>query len=103
MSQNFQGLSEEQQNECRAAMDRFVERHDLVKWGITIKFQDTIPDEQSVKIEITPPPDFGLIRSPMREIAVTAPSMDISPEITKMLELAYQDYFPEEKNQRNVS
>jgi hypothetical protein len=84
------GLSEEQQNDCRAALRSFIDRHGLSDWGSTIKVQQTAPGEFSVKIEITPPAGAGSQSWPVQEIAVTDASSDVAKEVAAMLELGYQ-------------
>jgi hypothetical protein len=104
MSHNFQGISEEQENDCRAALQTFVEKHGLFDWEMTLKVQEATPGHHSVKIEITPPQSTGLARRlPQPEIAVTGPSMDISADVSQLLELAYLGYFPEPKKTRGTS
>jgi hypothetical protein len=99
VDQNFGGLSEEQQNDCRAALQKFVERHDLSEWGMMVMVQETTSGKYSVKIEITPPPDSGLPTWPLQEIAVADASFDVAAEVDKVLELAYQARFPVRRNQ----
>jgi len=98
MEQNFRGLAEEQQNDCRAALQTFIERHGLSQWGMDVTVQEKAPGNYSVKIEITPPPKLGLTRYlDLQEIAIAGPSFNVAAEVDKMLELAYQTHFTERK------
>jgi hypothetical protein len=97
--QNFGGLSEEQQNDCRAALQKFVDRRGLSEWGMTVKVEETTTGRYSVKIEITPPPESGLRQWPVQELAVADASVDVATEVDKMLELAYRTFLPEGKKQ----
>jgi hypothetical protein len=90
MDQMPAGLSEEQQNDCRVALRRFIARRGLSDWGSTVKVQQTAPGKFSVKIEITPPADSGAPPWPVQEIAVTDASSDVAAEVDAMLELGYQ-------------
>ena len=98
MDQDFRGLSEEQQNDCRAALQKFEERHGLFAWEMKVKVQETALGKYSVKIEITPSPESGLAAWPVQEIAVADASSDVAAEVDKMLELAYQARFPERRS-----
>ncbi len=98
MDRTFEGLSEEQQNDCRAALRTFVDRHQLFEWGMVVKVNEAARGQFSVKIEITPLPGSGLRTWPLKEIAVADESFDIAAEVDRMLELTYQDRFPEEQS-----
>jgi hypothetical protein len=95
MEHDFRGLSEDQQNDCRAALHEFVVRHAVSEWRMTVKVQETTPGKFSVKIEVTPPPGSGLTALPLHEIAVADASFDVAAEVDKMLELAWQSRAPE--------
>ena len=97
MAQNFGGLSEEQQNDCRAALQKFVDRHAISEWGMMVKVQETTTGKYSVKIEVTPPPESGVPAWPIQEIAVEDTAFDVAAAVDKMLELAYQTHQPERK------
>lgn len=74
MDQTFRGISEEQQNDCRAALQAFVERHALSQWGMNVTVQEKVRGTYSVQIEITPPPKLELTRYlDLQEIAVAGP------------------------------
>ena len=91
MDQTFRGISEEQQNDCRAALQAFVERHALSQWGMNVTVQEKVRGTYSVQIEITPPPKLELTRYlDLQEIAVAGPLFDVATEVDKMLERAYQ-------------
>lgn len=94
MDQNVGGLSQEQQNDCRATLQKFVDRHAISEWGITLKVQETTTGQYSVKIEVTPQRESGLPAWPIQEIAVTDTSFDVAAEVGEMLELAYQSHQP---------
>lgn len=96
IDRNFEGVSEEQQNDCRAALQAFVNRHELSEWEMMVKVQETTRGHFSVKIEMAPPPGSGLGTWPVQEIAVADESFDVAAEVDKMLELAYRDRFPKE-------
>ncbi len=98
MDQTFRGISEEQQNDCRAALQAFVERHALSQWGMNVTVQEKVRGTYSVQIEITPPPKLELTRYlDLQEIAVAGPLFDVATEVDKMLERAYQTHFTERK------
>jgi hypothetical protein len=90
MDQASAGLSEDQQNDCRVALRRFIERRGLSDWESTVKVQQIEPGKFSVKIEITPPADSGAPPWPVQEIAITDASSDVAAEVDAMLELGYQ-------------
>jgi hypothetical protein len=98
MEHDFRGLSEEQQNDCRAVLQDFVVRHAVSDWRMTVKVQETASGKFSVKIEMTPPPESGLPALPLQEIAVADASFDVAAEVDKILELAWQDRFPERRS-----
>ena len=90
MVQQARGLSQEQQNDCRAALNRFIDRHQLSDWEMTVKVGETAAGKFSVKIDIVPPPESGLTAWPVEEIAVTEAPFDVAAEVDKMLELGFQ-------------
>jgi hypothetical protein len=98
MEHDFRGLSEEQQNDCRAALQKFVMRHALSEWRMTVKVQETTPGKFSVKIEMTPPPESGLPALPRQEIAVADATFAVAADVDKMLDLAWQNRFPERRS-----
>jgi hypothetical protein len=91
MDENLRGLSQEQQNRCRAAVQRFIDRHHLSDWEMTVKVRETAPAGLSVQVAITPSPQSGLPPWPIQEFAVVDTSSDVAAELEKMLELSYQD------------
>jgi len=97
MDQTLRGLSQQQQNDCRAAVQNFIDRHHLSDWEMTIKVRETIPVGLSVQVAITPPPASGLPSWPLQEFAVVDSSSDVLAELDKMLELTYQDRLLEPK------
>jgi hypothetical protein len=97
MDQDLRGLSQEQQNHCRAAVQRFIDRHQLSDWEMTVKVRETTPAGLSVQVEITPPPASGLPPWPLQEFTVVDTSSDVAAEVEKMLELSYQDRLLESK------
>lgn len=94
MDQNT-GLSEEQQNDCRVVLEKFIDRHHLSDWGMMVNVQQTTPGKYCLKIEFTPPPESELPAWPLREIALADASCDAAADIDTLLELAYQARFPE--------
>lgn len=93
MDQNTLGLSEEQQNDCRAVLEKFIDRHQLSDWGMMVNVQQTTPGKYSLKIELTPPPESKLPVWPLEEIALADASCDAAADIDKLLERAYQERF----------
>jgi len=94
MDEQTRGLSQEQQNHCRAAVNRFIEKHDLSDWEMTIEAQETLPAGYSVKIAIAPPSASGLSPWPILEFAVVNTQADVAAEIDRLLEAAYQARVP---------
>jgi hypothetical protein len=90
MDQQARGLSQQQQNDCRAALNRFIDRHQLSDWEMTVKVGETAAGKLSVKIEIVPPLQSGLTAWPVEEVAVADASFDVAAEVDKMLELGFQ-------------
>ncbi len=90
-AQKFERLSEEQQNDARVAVQNFIRRHDSSDWSVQVNVQETTTGKFSVRIEITPPPESGLPKWPVQEIAVADVSFDVAAEIDRLLELAWQD------------
>ena len=79
-----------QQNDCRAALAKFIDRHDLSDWESTVKVEETSAGRYCVKIELTPPAKSGLPKWPVDEIAVADASVDVAAEVDKLLESGYQ-------------
>jgi hypothetical protein len=90
MENTLRGITEEQQNDCRAALHNFVDRHEISDWEMTVRVEETAPEKFSLKIELTPPPDAGLPPLRVEEIAVADASFNVAAEVDKMLERAYQ-------------
>lgn len=97
MEQNLDGLSQEQQNDCRATLQNFMNRHEISDWGTTIKAGKTPNGDYSLRIEITPPAETGLPPWAFREIALDDATFNLAAEIDKVLELGYQVRFAESK------
>jgi hypothetical protein len=95
MDQNSEGLSEEQQNDARVAVQNFIRRHDISDWALEVKAQETATGKYSMKIEITPPPESGLPKLPIQEVAVADESSDVAGDVDRLLELAWQDRLTE--------
>jgi hypothetical protein len=91
MDRISRGLSQEQQNNCRAALAKFIDRHDLSDWGSTVKVEETSAGKYCVKIELTPPPKSGLPTWSVDEIAVADASVDVAAEVDKLLEFGYKE------------
>lgn len=94
MDQRPRGLSQEQQNDCRAALASFIERHDLAGWEMTIEVEETAPANYRVKIEITPSAESGLPPWPIDEVAVADTPVDVAAAVDRLLEAAYQSRLP---------
>jgi hypothetical protein len=90
MDQISRGLSQAQQNDCRAALAKFLDRHDLSDWGSTVKVEEKSAGRYIVKIELTPPTASGLSTWPVDEIALVDASVDVAAEVDKLLEVGYQ-------------
>ena len=89
MDQISTGLSQGQQNECRAVLANFIYRHGLSDWGSTVNVEETSTGQSRVKIELTPPAHSGLPPWPLDEIAVADESVDVAAELEALLELGY--------------
>src|ERR1700734_2199977 len=94
MTHKFERLSEEQQNDSRAAVQNFIRRHDISDWAVKGNVQETPTGPFSVRIETAPSPESGLPKWPVREIAVADASFDVAAEVDRLLELAWQDHLP---------
>lgn len=94
MSMQMAGLSQKQQNDCRAALLRFIEKHQLGSWKMTIEGQGTLPMGYSVKIAITPPGGPGSAALPISQFAEVDTADDVANEVERMLEAAYQISLP---------
>ena len=79
-----------QQNNCRAALAKFIDRHDLSDWESTVNVEETTAGQYRVKIELTPPAKSGLPKWPVDEIAVADDSADVAAEVDELLESGYQ-------------
>ena len=90
MDQISRGLSQAQQNNCRAALAKFIDRHDLSDWGSTVKIEETSAGRYSVRIELMPPAKSGLPTWPVDEIVIADASVDVAAEVDKLLEFGYQ-------------
>lgn len=90
MDQVLRGLSQVQQNDCRKALQRFIDRHELSDWEIAVKVQETEPGKFSVKVEIALPPDSGLPEWPVEEFDIADESFSIAAEVDRLLEAGYQ-------------
>jgi hypothetical protein len=90
MDQTSKGLSQVQQNNCRAALAKFIDRHDLSDWESTVNVEETSAGRYRVKIELTPPAKSGLPKWPVDEIAFSDASADVATEVDKLLESGYQ-------------
>ena len=99
MEQNLAGLSRKQKSDCRAALQRFINRHEISDWETTIKAEKEARRKYRLKIEITPPAETGLQRWAFKEIAVADRNLNIAAEMDEMLELAYQERFAESRMQ----
>jgi len=97
MDRDLRGLSQEQQNSCRAALQTFIDRHRLSDWKMNVKIEETDPEKFRVKIEMAPPSESGLPSWPIEEVNVTDAAFDVAAEVDKMLELGYQARFSESK------
>lgn len=92
MAHKFEGPSEEQGNDCRAAVQNFIRRHNISDWAVKVNIEETPTGKYNVSIEATPPPESGLPKWPVQEIAVADASFDVAAEVDRLLELAWQDH-----------
>jgi hypothetical protein len=92
----MRGLSQEQQNECRAALDKFIDRHELSGWEVTIEVKEGAAGKYNLKLEITPP-ESGLPDWPTHEIAGVDAWFDVATEVDRQLEGALQMSLAESK------
>ncbi len=99
MAQPPRGLLQEQQNDCQAALNRFIDKHKLSDRQMTVEVQETTPAKHSVKIEITPPLESGLPPWPIHEIAVVDASANVAAEVDRLLEAGLRVSVVEGKNQ----
>jgi len=84
------GLSQRQQNCCRAALNLFIKKHELGDWDMTIEAHETLPMGYSVKVGMTPSTESGLPRSPIKEFAEVDTSADVAAAVDRLLEVAYR-------------
>jgi hypothetical protein len=89
MKMTMEGLSQKQQNDCRAALAKFIVKHQLADWEMTIEAQETLPMGYSVKVGITPSAKSGLPRLPIDEFAEVNTSADAAAAVERLLETAY--------------
>ena len=97
MEQDLTGLSQENQEECRAALKKFMDRQDISNWGTTITAGETPKGDFNLRIEITPPAETGLAPWAFREVATAEASFNLATEIDRVLEHGYQVRFAESK------
>lgn len=95
MDQQPRGLSQKQQNDCRAALGKFIDRHELFDWEMEVDVQETTPGKYCVQIGITPPSKSGFPTWPVQEFAMVDASFDIAAKVYKLLGLGLQARFPE--------
>jgi len=80
-----------QQNNCRAALAKFIDRHHLSDWESTVEVQETSADHYCVKIELTPPAKSGLPTWSVDEIAIADASADVASEVNELLETGFKE------------
>jgi len=90
MEEQPRGLSQEQQNQCRATLNRFIDEHGLSGWEMTIEVKESDSGEFNVRLQITPPPESGSPPWPIREIAVADSSFDVAAELDHLLHDAFK-------------
>jgi hypothetical protein len=90
ISRVSRGLSQVQENDCRAALTKFIDRNDLADWGSTVKVKETSAGQFRVKIELTPPTSAGLPTWSVDEIEIADASVDVAAEVDKLLKLGFQ-------------
>ena len=87
-----------QQNNCRAALAKFIDRHDLSDWESTVKVEETSAGRYRVKIELTPPTSAGLPTWSVDEIEIADASVDVAAEVDRLLEFGYQARLQDRKS-----
>ena len=97
MEQDLTGLSQENQKECRAALKKFLNRHEISDWRTTIKAGETPKGDFNLRIEITPPAETGLQPWAFREVSIADATFNLANEIDRMLEHGYQVRFAESR------
>ena len=90
MDQISRGLSQVQQNDCRAALTKFIDRNDLSDWGSTVRVEETSAGRYCVGIELSPPTSSGLPTWSVDEIEIADASVDVAVEVDRLLEIGYQ-------------
>jgi uncharacterized protein involved in high-affinity Fe2+ transport len=90
MDRISRGLSQVQENDCRAALTKFMDRNDLSDWGSTVKVEETNAGRYRVKIKLTPPTGAELPAWSVDEVAIADASVDVAAEVDKLLEIGYQ-------------
>jgi hypothetical protein len=90
MDHTSRGLSQAQQNDCRAVLAKFIDRHALSDWESTVHVEEIGPERYCVKIELTPSAKSGLPKWPVYEIAVADESVNVAAEVDKLLESGYR-------------
>lgn len=101
MDQISRGLSQVQENDCRAALTKFIDKNDLSDWGSTVKVEETSAGRYRVKIELTPPTSAGLPTWSVDEIEIADASVDVAAEVDKLLEIGYQARLQDAKVQES--
>jgi sporulation protein YlmC with PRC-barrel domain len=94
MDHNFGRLSEEQENDARAAVHNFIRRHDISDWAVKVNLQKTATGKYIVRIVIMPRPESGL-QWLVQEIELADGSFDVAGDVDRLLELAWQDHLRE--------
>jgi hypothetical protein len=97
MEHRTRGLSQEQQYQCQATLDKFIDRHELSGWEMTIEVKEAAPGKYDVRLEIMPPHDSGLPDWPVHEIAAVDASFDAAAEVDRLLESALEESLAELK------
>jgi hypothetical protein len=90
MGTNPNELSQEQQNECRAALDKFIDRHELSNWEMTVTVEEPDPGQYSLMVELRPPSEPGLAPWPLKEVVLGDASLDVAAAVDELLELCYE-------------
>ena len=89
MDIHTKGLSQKQQNDCRAALNSFIGKHAVGDWEITIEARETLPMGYSVKVGMAGPMETGMARLPVNQFAEVDTSDDVAAAVDRMLEAGY--------------
>jgi hypothetical protein len=97
MGLNPKELSQVQQNECRAALNKFIDRHELSDWEMTVTIEEPDPGQYSLTVDLRPPSEPGLSPWPLKEVVLGDASFNVAAAVDEMLELCYEAHVARQK------